>query len=86
MKWYFFLIQDYGVKFVKNWYDEESLYDYNNPGFSSSTGHFTQVVWKSTSDVGCGLAISSDYKVYAICQYSAPGNYANQFRTNVLTK
>jgi len=32
---------------VAAWYDEEKNYNYNNPGFSASTGHFTQVRKKS---------------------------------------
>lgn len=28
---------------VDAWYSEADLYDYNNPGFSESTGHFSQV-------------------------------------------
>ena len=29
--------------FIKRYDDEEPKYDYDNPGFSSETGHFTQV-------------------------------------------
>jgi hypothetical protein len=31
------------LKIVDLWYDEVCLYDYNNPRFNESTGHFTQV-------------------------------------------
>jgi hypothetical protein len=73
---------------VKMWYDEESLYDYNNPGFSSDTGHFTQVVWKETTEIGCGFATGcgKDGRSLAnvwVCQYNPPGNYQNRFAENV---
>jgi len=29
---------------IKDWYNEESQYNYNNAAFSSGTGHFTQMV------------------------------------------
>ncbi len=72
---------------VKFWYDEEPLYDYNNPGFSSVTGHFTQVVWKGTTEIGCGYASdcnNSGMKYVWVCQYNPPGNILRQFAENVL--
>lgn len=33
--------------------NEEAEYDYSSPGYSEATGHFTQVVWQSTQQVGC---------------------------------
>jgi len=76
---------------VQSWYSEVSKYDYTNPGFSSSTGHFTQVVWKSTTQLGCGTAKgtkrinSTLYNAfYVVCQYSPAGNVQGQFPANVL--
>ncbi|MEM8641221.1 MAG: CAP family protein [Cyanobacteria bacterium P01_G01_bin.54] len=80
---------------VKSWYDEVADYDFSNPGFSSETGHFTQVVWKSTRYVGCGVAQgiktieATPYNAfYVVCHYSPPGNITNagQFEENVLPK
>jgi hypothetical protein len=45
----------YQLDGLKAWYDEISLYNYNNPVFSSGTGHFTQMVWKSSTALGCAF-------------------------------
>ena len=68
------------------WYDEVSEYRFNNPGFSTGTGHFTQIVWKDTTDVGCGITISKDAKIYAVCNYSPSGNFRNEYEENVLPR
>ncbi|CEP64177.1 CAP domain-containing protein LALA0_S10e04170g [Lachancea lanzarotensis] len=69
---------------VEAWYDEIKSYDYSNPGFSSATGHFTQVVWKSTSQVGCGIKqCGGSTGDYVICSYKAAGNFIGQFPENV---
>ena len=71
---------------VKNWYDEIAQYSYSNPGFSYRTGHFTQVIWKSTKELGCGWATARDGGIYVVCNYDPPGNYLGRFRENVLPK
>lgn len=41
-------------------YDEVVNYNFTMPGFSPSTGHFTQVVWKSSSQLGCAAQVCAD--------------------------
>jgi uncharacterized protein YkwD len=76
---------------VKSWYDEVAKYNYANPGFAASTGHFTQVVWKGSTQLGCGEAQGTKtlqgtkYKAfYVVCHYASPGNVIGQFPANVL--
>ena len=77
---------------MQGWYDKElPMYDFSSPGFSMATGHFTQVVWASTTKVGCGVALcpagtiaSTMQSVYVVCQYGPPGNYQSKFNENVL--
>jgi glioma pathogenesis-related protein 2 len=75
---------------VKSWYDEVSLYNYNSPDFSHQTGHFTQVVWKDSTKVGCGIAQGATNikgtrfnSFYVVCHYNPPGNVMQQFASNV---
>ncbi|KAL6785795.1 hypothetical protein ACKKBG_A00170 [Auxenochlorella protothecoides x Auxenochlorella symbiontica] len=42
---------------MEYWYDNErDDYSYANPGYQPDAGHFSQVVWKATSQLGCGIA------------------------------
>ncbi|KAJ5887609.1 hypothetical protein N7495_007650 [Penicillium taxi] len=46
---------------VKAWGDEGELYNFYKPtGFTEQTGHFTQLVWKETMQVGCA-AVNCGY-------------------------
>lgn len=74
---------------VKMWYGEESRYDYESPGFKSGIGHFTQIIWKGSIEIGCASVSScgSERSLKAntwVCQYNPPGNYRRQFAENVL--
>jgi hypothetical protein len=72
-------------KAVHDWYNEHALYDYNNPGFSSGTGHFTCLVWKSSTRFGMGISIdTATTKVDVTMNTSPPGNYEGEFAINVL--
>lgn len=75
---------------VQDWYDEIAQYDYGNPGFSGETGHFTQVVWKTSTQLGCGAAQGTKtinrvtYNAfYVVCHYGPAGNVRGQFLENV---
>ena len=68
---------------VNGWYNESRSYNYKRPGFSMQTGHFTQVVWKGTTKVGCGAAWRSTRYV-VVCRYAPAGNELDAFDRNVL--
>jgi pathogenesis-related protein 1 len=38
-------------------------------------GHYTQLVWRDTKQVGCPVARGGNREVW-VCEYSPPGNYA----------
>jgi uncharacterized protein YkwD len=65
------------------WYDEIRLYKFPNGGFSMETGHFTQVVWRSTKQVGCGHVVCKGNDIY-VCNYDPPGNWEGKYREEVL--
>jgi len=68
---------------VKMWYDEIAQYKFPNGGFSMQTGHFTQVVWRGTTQVGCGRSQCKGLDIW-VCEYDPAGNWEGQYRENVL--
>ncbi len=72
-----------GAGVADSWYSEAGKYNYGKPGFSSATGHFTQMVWKSSRALGCGRAQTRSGGTYVVCNYDPPGNYTNQYGANV---
>uniref|UniRef100_A0A0N4Z2W9 SCP domain-containing protein n=1 Tax=Parastrongyloides trichosuri TaxID=131310 RepID=A0A0N4Z2W9_PARTI len=68
---------------VKMWYDEIKNHDYNSNHINWGTGHFTQIVWKATKLMGCGISVAYDDGVFVVCQYYPIGNYDEHFLTNV---
>lgn len=84
-----------GRKAVQGWYwCEIGRYDPANPGFSMATGHYTQVVWAATTQVGCAIVScdANEQRVWpgrpfaaqvVVCQYSPSGNVTGQFPQNV---
>lgn len=72
---------------IKSWYDEISMHNFDKPKYSEKTGHFTQMVWKSTKKLGVGVAVSPNGKeVYVVTNYYPAGNIMGRgmFEENVL--
>ncbi|MDD5360151.1 MAG: CAP domain-containing protein [Sulfurovaceae bacterium] len=65
---------------VSAWSSEEPYYDYNaNRCISGKVcGHYTQLIWKDTTEVGCAKVICYDKSQIWSCNYNPPGNYINQ--------
>jgi uncharacterized protein YkwD len=59
---------------MQGWVAEKNVFQ----GLPSVTGtnvvgHYTQMVWNSTKEVGCATATGNNYDVL-VCRYSPPGN------------
>uniref|UniRef100_A0A6C0DCY8 SCP domain-containing protein n=1 Tax=viral metagenome TaxID=1070528 RepID=A0A6C0DCY8_9ZZZZ len=72
-------------KSIDSWYNEVMKYDFNSPGFSSGTGHFTCLVWKSSTRFAIGISINTQTQSAIITMNTAPpGNIQGEFEMNVL--
>ena len=70
-------------------YDEvcKPGYSFSNGGFSSGTGHFTQVVWKDSIKLGIGQGKATQNGmpcIYVVGRYEIAGNMMGEFQDQVL--
>jgi Cysteine-rich secretory protein family len=69
---------------VEGWIEEKSLFkpgrfpDVSTNGRWEDVGHYTQLIWANTREVGCAVA-SNDEEDVLVCRYSPPGNWIGQF-------
>ncbi|KAH7331592.1 hypothetical protein KP509_20G042000 [Ceratopteris richardii] len=63
------------------WLAERSYYDYasNSCATGRMCGHYTQIVWRDTTDVGCATQTCSTGSLLMICNYNPPGNYIGEW-------
>ena len=60
---------------VENWYSEADNYDYNTGKSKAGKSilHFTQVIWKGTTELGMATA-SNDNRRFIVARYKPRGN------------
>ncbi|KAL2613363.1 hypothetical protein R1flu_025055 [Riccia fluitans] len=65
---------------VNAWVAEKQYYKYstNTCATGKVCGHYTQVIWKRTTNLGCGNATCPSGGTFTVCSYYTPGNYIGQ--------
>ena len=58
----------------KSWYSEIKDYDFETGESTGVTGHFTQLVWKDSREVGFGIAFNGGY-LFTVANYFPGGNF-----------
>lgn len=69
----------------RSWYDEIKEFNFGVEAKGMfKAGHFSQMVWKSSLELGVGVAKTKKGKVLVVCNYDPRGNVVGQFNSNVL--
>ena len=71
---------------VQDWASEAADYTWASNTCSAVCGHYTQLVWRGTTSVGCASAACTTGSPFAgysswtfwVCDYAPPGNFAGQ--------
>lgn len=72
-----------GKEAVDSWYSEIKDHRFGSEPRSLGTGHFTQVVWKTSSELGIARARTATGKNIVVANYNPAGNLVGSFTQNV---
>jgi pathogenesis-related protein 1 len=64
----------------QDWYGEISAFHYGPLSENNwyASGHYTQMVWRNTTQMGMGRATCPSGRVVIVAEYDPPGNYMGQ--------
>lgn len=71
------------TQMVDGWGAEKKYFVYgtfpnvSRTGNWADVGHYTQVIWKDTKEVGCAKSAAGGYEIL-VCRYSPPGNFMSR--------
>lgn len=70
---------DTPVQIMQSWLNEKPNFipgifpNVSKTGDWYNVGHYSQMIWETTTHVGCGSATGAQWE-YLVCRYSPPGN------------
>ncbi len=70
-----------GIDASKSWYNEKDKYTYSKLGEGNwfETAHYTQMIWKTTTELGVGIAKCPSGGVVVVANYNPAGNISGDF-------
>ncbi|XP_023221216.1 Golgi-associated plant pathogenesis-related protein 1-like [Centruroides sculpturatus] len=72
-----------GQKAVDSWYSEIKFHQFGREPTSLKSGHFTQVIWKESKELGVAYSRSKSGKIFVVANYNPAGNMLGSFKNNV---
>ena len=60
----------------ESWYEEKGSYIYQPVSYANfhGTGHYTQMIWSNTKQIGVGVAKGTDGSIIVVANYYPAGN------------
>jgi len=73
---------------VEAWYSEVQWYDYetNSCAAGQMCGHYTQLIWNTTTELGCAAMACDDRSQVWVCEYAPAGNVSIHYPSSGKTK